>query len=181
MDEVTRALDVDMRHDSHIGAPVPLVWRALLELDLRDSPLVRLLLTLRGLRRRGPLTLETLAAAGFRTVRREAPTDLRSGGELAMGLIAQPWRLRGGVHRGDADDLDSFDDPGHAVITWTYRLEPAGSGTDVTTRTTVRCTDDVSRRRFRRYWRLVGPFSALIRRESLRLLRRRVEHLQQAG
>jgi hypothetical protein len=33
----------------------------------------------------------------------------------------------------------------------------------------VALTDDQSRRRFRRYWLLIGPFSALIRRTALRL------------
>jgi hypothetical protein len=34
--------------------------------------------------------------------------------------------------------------------------------------TRVALTDEQSRRRFRRYWLLIGPFSALIRRLALR-------------
>jgi hypothetical protein len=41
----------------------------------------------------------------------------------------------------------------------------------------VRCTDEGSRRAFRRYWLLVGPFSALIRRLWLREVRRAAERL----
>ena len=36
--------------------------------------------------------------------------------------------------------------------------------------TRVAVTDDASRLRFRRYWLLVGPFSALIRRTTMRRL-----------
>src|SRR5664279_670006 len=40
----------------------------------------------------------------------------------------------------------------------------------LTVETRVAITDDESRRRFRRYWLLIGPFSSLIRRMALRLL-----------
>ena len=100
---------------------------------------------------------------------------------MTLGLIARPWTVRGGVHRGPGTDLAGFDEPGYAVITWSYVLSPEGKGTVVTTRTTVRCTDEPSRRRFLRYWRIVRPFSGVIRRESLRLLRRRVERQAATG
>jgi hypothetical protein len=43
------------------------------------------------------------------------------------------------------------------------------------TETRVLCTDDEARRRFSLYWRLVGPFSALIRRVLLRRIKREAE------
>lgn len=181
MPDPARRPDVVTEHSRHIDAPPELVWRGLTGLDLRDSLVVRLLLAVRGLSKRSPLTLAALADGGFRPLRSRAPTPADPTGELVLGLVAQPWRLTGGIRRGDVGDLDTFDEPGHAVISWSYLVDPTRGGCRLTTRTTVRCTDDVSRRRFMRYWRIVGPFSGLIRRESLRLVARRVEPIRDSG
>ena len=64
-----------------------------------------------------------------------------------------------------------FDRPGFAKIATSLRVDPYGSGSSILTmETRVAITDDESRRRFRRYWLLVGPFSAVIRRMAMRLL-----------
>ena len=41
--------------------------------------------------------------------------------------------------------------------------------------TCIEATDDAARRRFGRYWRVVGPFSSVTRREMLAAIRRRAE------
>lgn len=170
-----------MEHTALIEAPPDVVWHELMQLDLRDSPVIRGLFAMRGILRRGPLTLQSIADAGFQPVRQRAPTPEVPTGEIVLGLVARPWTWRGGViHTGEVD-LDGFADPGFAVITWSYDMAPTESGSFVRTRTAVRCTDDESRRRFRRYWRLVGPFSSVIRRETLRLLRRQVERRRDSG
>ena len=54
--------------------------------------------------------------------------------------------------------------------------EPApGGGTLLTTETRIQATDDQARRSFRRYWRVIYPGSAAIRRAWLRAIRRRAE------
>jgi hypothetical protein len=51
-------------------------------------------------------------------------------------------------------------------------VEPYGSGRAlITTETRTAATDPASLRRFARYWLLVGPFSALIRRLLLRIVK----------
>ena len=45
----------------------------------------------------------------------------------------------------------------------------------VTTETRVYCLGDTSRHNFRLYWLLIGPFSGLIRKEWLRLIKQRAE------
>jgi hypothetical protein len=56
------------------------------------------------------------------------------------------------------------------------RVDPAdGGAATVSTETRVLCTDPGSRRAFRRYWRIVRPFSGLIRIEMLRSIRREAE------
>jgi hypothetical protein len=65
----------------------------------------------------------------------------------------------------------SFDQPGFAKIATSLRVDPYGNRSSILTmETRVAVTDDASRLRFRRYWLLVGPFSALIRRTTMRRL-----------
>ena len=65
----------------------------------------------------------------------------------------------------------SFDEPGFAKIATSLRVDPYGNDSSILTmETRVAITDDASRRRFRRYWLVIGPFSSLIRRMALRLL-----------
>ena len=65
----------------------------------------------------------------------------------------------------------TLDRPGFAKIAASLRVDPYGSGSSILTmETRVAIIDDESRRRFRRYWLLVAPFSELIRRMAMRLL-----------
>jgi hypothetical protein len=54
-------------------------------------------------------------------------------------------------------------------------------GAAVSTETRVLCTDERSRRAFRRYWTLVRPFSGLTRIEMLRAIRREAERHPRGG
>jgi hypothetical protein len=61
----------------------------------------------------------------------------------------------------------------HALkIVFDLRAMPGPAGTLVTTETRVLACDATSRRAFLLYWRVVGPFSALIRRRWLRAIAR---------
>ena len=54
-----------------------------------------------------------------------------------------------------------------------FRYDPRGIGTRITTETRVLATDAVSRRAFARYWVPVRAGSGLIRRAVLRAIARR--------
>ncbi len=66
--------------------------------------------------------------------------------------------------------FDEFE--GYAKAVWDFRLTPEAGGTRLSTETRINCTDAASRRRFRLYWRIVGPFSGLIRIALLRAVAR---------
>jgi hypothetical protein len=69
------------------------------------------------------------------------------------------------------EQFAGFDEPGLAKIATSIRVDPYGAHSSVLTmETRVAVTDEASRRRFRRYWLLIGPFSTLIRRMALRQL-----------
>ncbi len=98
------------------------------------------------------------------------------GHEVVLGTIGRFWRPSGGMRPFAAAEFASFREEGWAKGAWNFRVSVAPDGaTTLSTETRVRCTDPRSRRTFRRYWRLVRPFSGLIRIEMLRAIRREAE------
>lgn len=166
IDSLFGSASVEMQHHTELPAEAPVVWRAVLDMDLGDSLLSRTLLRVRGLGA-SEHSWRALERVGFVKLIEVEPV------ELVYGLVAQPWRLSGNIHKVTAEEFVVFDTPGFARIVWNYRIDEADGGVRLTTTTRVRCTDDFSERRFRRYWRLIGPFSAVIRKRSLDSVRRR--------
>ncbi len=97
--------------------------------------------------------------------------------EVVCGGIGQMFKLRGGDAPAirDAREFVAFEEPGYAKVVMNFSLEAVGSGARLTTETRILTTDGASRRRFARYWRVVRPGSAAIRRSWLRAAKRRVE------
>ena len=82
--------------------------------------------------------------------------------EVVLGACGTPWRPSGG--------LGPFADPrpGTVRVATDIRATPVEGGCILSTETRVLAVDAAARRAFRRYWVVVGPFSALIRRRWLR-------------
>ena len=95
------------------------------------------------------------------------------GVELVLGQVSCPWKgvAAAGHVPTTPEQFSSFDEPGFAKIAASLRVDPRGSdSTILTLETRVALTDDTSRRRFKRYWLVIGPFSSLIRHLALREL-----------
>jgi len=122
--------------------------------------IVRVLYRLRGLSGRGSIE-EAFTRMGFDVLAREQT-------EVVVGAAGTPWRPGGGI-RPFAEA-----GPGTVRMAADFRAEPvANGGSRLTTETRVSAVDDAARRRFQRYWRVIGPFSALIRRRWLRKIRQK--------
>lgn len=156
------------------------MYAALLSAPLASSLVVRALLQLRSLPSRllsGTLgnvgstyvTLGDTIRSGFFLV------DEQPGREMVLGAVGRFWKMRGGMKCGATiEDLDPIP-PGNAAALWNFRVVRNGNGSTLHTETRIRCADAASRRSFRRYWFVVRPFSALIRREMLRSIKRFAE------
>jgi hypothetical protein len=95
------------------------------------------------------------------------------GAEMVLGQVSRPWKAVAASTDAPTtpEQFTSFEEPGFAKIAASLRIDPYGNDLSILTmETRVAITDDKSRRRFRRYWLLIGPFSSLIRRMALRLL-----------
>ncbi len=172
--------EVVSRHETVVSASAERVWAAARALDLGQSPVVKVLFALRSLpgllsratrARRLGMNMEGLLGTGF-VLLGEVPGD-----EVVLGLVGRFWTPAGGIVRVAPEDFTDFQRPGFAVAAWNFTVRgPAGGPVRLATETRVRLTDPASRRSFRAYWTVVGPFSGLIRREMLRTVRRAAEN-----
>lgn len=161
-------------HAIEVPAPAETAYRMLLQTDFGRSRVIRALFRLRGL---GPrfqtargqpmrVGLQDFVRAGF------LPLGDRPGEEIALGLLRGPGRSLDDQLPIGADEFASFAMPGFVKIAMDFRFTALGpSSSLVSTETRVFAVDDAARRSFARYWRLIRPFSALIRRRMLALLR----------
>jgi hypothetical protein len=154
LDVYLPAYEFSTQHEVAVAVGPERLDRALRELTYRELPLVRGLLLARGLgvRRSEDRVLATMVPRA--TVLEDVP-----GEGIVLTLSGQFWRLRG--HGAEA--------PATAVIE--FRARPGSLSTE----TRVHVSDPVSRRKFARYWRIVRPFSGLIRSSVLNAAKRRAE------
>jgi imidazolonepropionase-like amidohydrolase len=142
------------RHSVAVAATPAEADRALREVTFGDVPVVRALVAARGLGL-PPRDERVLTALRRRaTVVEDVP-----GKGIAFSLEGQFWRVRG---RGSEPRATAVVD---------FRALPGR----LTTETRIRVPEGVSRRRFQRYWRVIRPFSGLIRIQVLRAAKRRAE------
>lgn len=185
LDEFLPTYDVGVVHADVFPAPPAQCYPVASELDLFRTPLIRTLIGIRGLPQRAASTLRVRASTtahetARRTFRLSDMVDLgwislgeTPGVELVLGQVGRPWK---GVAVSNhlpttPEQFKSFNEPGFAKIATSIRVDPYGNRSSILTMATrLALTDDVSRRRFRRYWLILGPFSSLIRRMALRLL-----------
>ncbi len=169
IDQILPRYDQREYHQIQIRGNPTEVYETVRTLDFSDSVLIRTLFRLRGL----PAALKSvddLLRAGFVLV------DEQPGQEFVLGLIGKFWALTAKLERVNASRYREFNQEGYAKVAWNFAVSKTSHGlVKVSTETRIMCMDDSSRKRFRLYWRLVGPFSGLTRREMLYCARRKAD------
>jgi hypothetical protein len=181
IDATLPVFDVTHVTEVEIDAPTDVAYDAIMATDLRD-PLVEMLVGLRELPNRisraihheeqlpppPALTFRDLTAPGTGwSLLAEEP-----GVEVVVGLIGQFWHRDFGIRHLAPVEFSSFDEPGYAKLAVSFRVMPNGKGGSILryeARTAT--TDDVARRRFRRYWRVIHPGVALLMHRAATLIR----------
>lgn len=159
--------DVVQRHELLVASLPARAWHVVRTMDLGRDPAIRALLAFRGFRG-GSLTLDGAVSRGFLLLDEDPPH------EIVLGLVGRFWRFRSDLRR--PRDFAAFDQPGFLKAAWSWDVAAAGPRACVVgTETRVLATDAMARKAFGRYWRAIGPFSALIRRRALALVRREAE------
>lgn len=170
LDELLPAYEFSERHAIQVAAAPARIDEAVRAVSIADIPIARALWWLRRLGR-------PYGDAAKPFVGDELPgvvLDDVPGEGIVLGLTGQFWRLRGGRDPNrptTAEEFLAYDRPDTCKAVIDFRVAP---GT-LSTETRVHVADPASRRRFRRYWLVVRPFSGLIRILFLRAARRRAE------
>jgi hypothetical protein len=168
LDDWLATWDIAEYHETHVSAPAERALGAVLTTDVAPEPVTRALFRVRGIRRGGAIG-DVASLPGAVELQR-TPTC------WVIGLAGRPWRRRGGlVAFSDAASWSAFGEPGHVRMALAFWAEPADGGSRLATETRIAATDVDSLRMFRRYWLVVGPFSAVIRRLWLAAARRSAE------
>ena len=175
LDDFLPAYEFSERHRLAIAAPPERIDEALRAVSLSDIPAARLLWAVRRLGRpwgdaKRPFVDGALNGA---VVLEDVP-----GEGMILGLTGQFWRVRGGSEKParTVEEFMVYDRPGacKAVIDLRVRSDARGRSV-LSTETRVRVPDPAARRKFRRYWHVIRPFSGLIRILLLRATRRKAE------
>ena len=178
LDEFLPDFDVNEIHSTRIAAAPDAVMSAVRSLTAREVPVLVGLMALRSLpgrlvgrrpRPRQGTILDGFLLGGFVALA-ERPD------ELVVGALGRFWQVSPEVRRVSAGDFVAFSEPGYAKAAFNMHAQPSpGGGTLLITETRIQGTDDDARRSFRRYWFVIHPGSAAIRRAWLRAIRRRAE------
>jgi hypothetical protein len=155
IDDVLPRFDAHEVHSVALRLPAEQAIELALATPVTADPLVRALFRLRRLAGRGTIG-EALTRLGLREL-------ARADGEIVFGGAGTPWRRGGGIHPFASVWA------GQVQVVTDFRAD----GEMLTTETRILAVDAVARRSFRRYWRVVGPFSALIRRRWLAAIAKR--------
>jgi len=168
IDDFMPKYDFSETHEITIRAKADRVYDALNEVDLCESRIIRWLFFLRGLPTR-KTTLRDMKQMRFELL------GEKSNKEILLGLAGQFWTLRGNLQKISAENFKKFDRKGFAKAVWDFSLEESDRGTHLTTETRIQCLDDNSQKSFGFYWMFIQPFSALVRQEMLRTVKRKAE------
>jgi hypothetical protein len=171
LDDFLPVYEFSERHRVAIAAPAERIDEAVRTVSLAEIPIARALWFLRRLGRRyGDVRRPFVDGA----LERSVVLDDVPGEGVVLGLTGQFWRLRGGARETGPSNVEEFlayarPDACKAVID--FRIGPSLLSTE----TRVHVADPAARRKFRRYWIVIRPFSGLIRILFLRAARQRAE------
>jgi hypothetical protein len=185
LDDFLPAYDVNEVHSTRITAAPDQVLAAIRDLTPGEVPQLVALMALRRIptavrqRRIAPLRrardaplLDQMTRSGF-VVLADGPD------EIVLGIVGRFWAADSGIREIAATDFPAFAEPGFAKAVVNFHVRATDGGSLVTTETRIMGTSESARRSFRRYWRIVMPGSAAIRRAWLRAIRKRAERAGQ--
>lgn len=167
LDRILPQFHFTERHWTTVRAPPVKVFDAIEAVDLADSTIAKTLMAIWRIPARAflrNLTNRPMSTADFILLHRAPPHDLVRG--LVSGVARRTW---------SSDEYLSYVGPGFKLA-WGFSVRVIGNGVcRVDTETRVLCCDSKTKRWFTMYWLIIRPWSGLIRRDLLRLIRRRAE------
>jgi hypothetical protein len=168
--------DVVERHHIHVAAPAAITLGVARDMNVLDSCVVRAIFKGREVALgatpppEGVAMPPGLIAAALRLGWGVLSDE--NGHEIVLGAVTKPWEANPVFRDLLPRDFAGFAEPGYVKIAWTLRADALADGSSIfRTETRAVSTDVDARTKFRRYWALVSPGVALIRRMLLEPVR----------
>lgn len=192
IDEYLPEYDVTVSRHAIVEADPETTYRAALSADLLDTgPLVRALGWLRVAptavleRARGkqpkPMP-DRFTVADLGETEEWVQLDEEPDEEVVFGSVGRFWRPDIEWRPVEADEFADFGESGYGKVALNLSVRPYGEGrTLLSYEARTATTDADSRRRFRRYWRLVGPFAGYLMTKALERIAADAEELSRAS
>lgn len=171
LDDFLPAYEFCEQHSIAIDAPAVRIDAAFRGVSISDIPVARALWWVRRLGRPyGDAAKPFLGGELPGVVLEDVPEE-----GIVLGLTGQFWRVRGGQRDPQKpttpEEFLAYERPDTCKAVIDFRV----GENSLCTETRVHVADVASRRKFRRYWLVIRPFSGLIRILLLRAARRRAE------
>lgn len=190
IDDIQPEYDFAEVHSIRVQATAEETFKGIKEITPSEiSRIMQLLMWLRGLPEKlmgrdwlglsgeGPL-LAQMTSGGFVELAESAPNEIVLG-MIAPAKLGRFWRnsSQPDVWCENAQDFAAFDRPEYLKVVMNLTVEESSEPGCVAIRTETRCRalSPQARKSFTPYWRLIRPYSGLIRIVWLRGIRRRVE------
>jgi hypothetical protein len=192
IDNIMPSYDFTEVHSVRIRASSETAYRAILEVTPAEiSGIVRLLFFLRELPEKmaGRKCFEMnsrrpLLAAGFTKLVEQKPREMVLG-LIVPGNIGRIWQKSSRLDDLAADDREflAFNHPDYLKVVMNMLVEDTSEPGVVVVRTEsrTRALSPEARKHFTPYWRVIRPFSGLIRRLWLKGIKRRAERERHGG
>jgi hypothetical protein len=156
-------------HEGRVRAPKERVVDAVRRVSIADMPAAVFLMRLRALAgghgdtsppdSRPILDLMSRPGTGF------LPLDVSDPAEVVFGMAGRPWANEPPPPVHTPEEFLAFSEAGHIRVAFNIRVRDEGDGTClVSTETRTLGNEGEAQRVFARYWRLIYPGSAIIRR-----------------
>jgi len=180
LDDFMPAFEFYERHETLVRAAPNQVREAARSVSASDMPAAVFLMRVRAAaagrfdrpNRRQPPILGTFEQRGSGFL----PLDLTRPNELVYGMVGRPWAGGPRPPVSSPEQFLAFREPGNIKVAFNMRWDDAGQGkTRISTETRCTSTDAAAGRIFARYWRVIYPGSAIIRRVWLDTIAERAE------
>lgn len=154
-------------HEVLVNAPVEGVYHAVKNTDFGESKTIVTLFKLAGM---PPMEMNLhgfTRDGNFVLLGEDEPR------EIDLGLLFTDKFLKTSPHEFKTSYLDA-----RIRIAWNFYCRPAGENvTRLSTETRIKCAGKLASLLFRCYWFCIRPFSGLIRRSMLKLIKRNAEQV----
>jgi hypothetical protein len=184
IDRYLPTFDETYIYEASVNATPDALYAAMKETNLRD-PVIDVLFELRELPRnlarrwRGEPPPPSPSPVTFGEIAKQGPAWVvlqeEPGVELVIGTVGRFWQKDYGSRAIRSAEFIPFSEPGYAKVALSLAVRSAGDGSIFRYEARTATTDEVARRTFRRYWRVIGAGVGVVMRRVVRRIKHEAE------